>query len=83
MNSEPGNRKASALVNHLLTILSELGLEILLQQVFMRVLPTHIQDALAGTNRVDEIMACPCHTMLTVCNVFILLLFFLPQLAHV
>lgn len=42
------DKKPSALVNHLLTLLSSFGPEILFQQVFHHSLPTHIHDALAG-----------------------------------
>lgn len=65
---ELGDRKPRALVNYLLSTLGKFGPEILLQHVFLRALPAHVQDALAASdctdleclgNRADLIMAPP------------------------
>lgn len=40
-----GDHKPSALANHMLSTLSEFGPEIILQQIFLKCLPTYIQDA--------------------------------------
>lgn len=72
-----GNRKTSALVNRLMT-LSNYGSEILLQQVFMRSIPTYVQDALSNCDaaklkslrdQANEIMSRPRCPASAVCNV--------------
>lgn len=74
--SDLGNRKPSALVNQILTWLSDHPAEILLQHVFLRALP-HVQDALAGCDfadleslgdRADEIMAHPHRPASPICS---------------
>lgn len=73
-----GNKKPSALANHLLTLLSDHSTDILLQHIFLRCQPTYIQDALVNTDvtnldtlgdRADAIMSCPCCPGPLVCNV--------------
>lgn len=76
--SELDDRKPSALVNYMLLTLGDFGKEVLLQQIFLKKLPAHIQDALASTDltdleslgdRVDQIMAHPCRQTPSICSI--------------
>lgn len=73
-----GDRKPSALVNHLLSTLREFGPEIILQQIFLKCLPSHNHDILASSDitdienlgdQADQIMSRLHRQALSVCNV--------------
>lgn len=74
--SDLGDCKPSVLVNHLLSALREFCLEIILQQLFLKCIPTNVQDVLAGSDLTDikclgdQIMSFLCCQALLVCNVF-------------
>lgn len=76
--SELGDRSPSAVINYMTSMLGDFRHEILMQQIFLKLLPTHVQDTLAASNvtdleglseRVDQIMACPHHQAPSICNV--------------
>lgn len=76
--TDSGDHKPSALVNYLLSTLSEYGPEVLLQHVILRTLPAHVEDALTTSgctdleslgDPVDLIMARPRCQTLPVCSV--------------
>lgn len=48
--TELGDRRPSALANHLLTLLGNHSMDILIQHIFLRCLPTYIQGTLASSD---------------------------------
>lgn len=73
-----GDRCSWSLLNFMLTIVGDCGLDDFLRQLFLRALPTFVQEALAGSDktdfehladRADFIMSRPCRPAPPVCNV--------------
>lgn len=61
-----GDEKPSHMVSHLLSTLDEYGTNIFLQQAFLCILPTHIQDTLAGCDLSDtEVLGDKANTIMS------------------